>query len=250
MPTMRCSHSAMNRVGTRVVFYAETATVDLDRLAAEWADLLDAQEIARFVGLRFGRDRRDYLAAHVLLRLGMKETWGRDHVLPPPADRSGWSLTHCEGFVACALSGEPDSAGGRDRAVGVDAEPLKSADRLRTMTETFVSPGDLGWLATDPSVRSKRLVEIWTVKEAVLKARGEGLTGTDGTAVLRALSCNPEGTVGEWTTLLVRHARTDDRVRAWVRCVGEHVLAVATLGTRDTVPRVSRLPLQSVVTGG
>jgi phosphopantetheinyl transferase len=219
------------------VFFNETEGLDHEGLLARWHDTLSETELERVRSLRLERDRRDYLAAHVLLRLAMEKQWGRDPRLPPPADRSGWSLTHCDGLVACALT-VPDGEG-----VGVDAEPLAAAERLRTMTETFRSPGDAGWLAAESGVPSSRLVELWTVKEAVLKSRGEGLTGVAGTRVLRALECTQTGTVDEWATIAVRDVRTDVRVRAWVRCEGEHVLAIVSLKTGDVVPRISRLPL-------
>jgi phosphopantetheinyl transferase len=230
----------MNRAAAPTVFYEQTAGLDLQRLAADWGSSLDEQEAERFRGLRLERDRRDYLAAHVLLRLALRDEWGRDPALPLPADRSGWSLTHCDGLVACAVA----PAQGDGVGVGIDAEHLSAADRLQAMPEAFLSPGDAGWIDMDQALRSRRLVELWTVKEALLKARGEGITGPAGTAVLRALECTPTGTVDEWATIAVRDVHTNDRVLAWVRCVGEHVLAVVSLGTHGGVPRLSRLPLQ------
>jgi phosphopantetheinyl transferase len=232
----------MNRAAAPTVLYEQTAGIDLDRLLGLWAGALDEREAERLSGLRFERDRRDYLAAHVLLRLALRDEWGRDPALPLPAHRSGWSLTHCDGLVACALAAPRGDGVGL--GVGVDAEHLSSADRLEAMPEAFLSPGDAGWLGMDQALRPRRLVELWTVKEALLKARGEGITGPAGTAVLRALECTPIGTVDEWATIAVRDVHTNDRVLAWVRCVGEHVLAVVSLGTHDGVPRLSRLPLQ------
>jgi 4'-phosphopantetheinyl transferase len=91
--------------------------------------VLDDEERAAFARFAFDPDRRDYAAAHALLRTMLSEVqpdvapkdWhflrtpsGRPLLASPPAPWIGFSLSHARGIVACAVS--------RDVEVGIDAE--------------------------------------------------------------------------------------------------------------------------------
>jgi 4'-phosphopantetheinyl transferase len=90
--------------------------------------------------------------------------------LAPPFDRTGlhFNLAHTEGVVAMAVC--------RHACVGVDVEklgraPLAVADRYFSAAET----AQLRALPVDAQPR--RFVQLWTLKEAYLKAIGTGLAG-------------------------------------------------------------------------
>ena len=195
-----------------------------------------ADEANRLANLRLERDQRDYLAAHVLLRVAFRKGRGTD-LDAPLADRAGWSLTHSEGFVACALA--VDSR----HAIGVDAEPLEAAARLETLADTFMSATEMGLLPSDPDGRARRMVEIWTAKEAVLKALGEGFSGEEGFGVLAELESTPLGTLDDWGTISVRDARTGSAYSAWGRWVEGHALMVVAEGNEGT-PRLEGVTLR------
>jgi hypothetical protein len=202
-----------------VVFYAETSAVDYQRLLSEWADDLEQDEWAALHRLRLERDRRNYLAAHAVLRLALRALPGRRT-----------SLTHTRDFVACAVA--PDDQQG----IGVDAEPLAAGARLLSIGDEFLAPSEQARLSTDPEVHQRQLVEAWTVKEAALKQRGIGLADVGGARGLILFETSVIGRVDEWTTIAVRDARTGDRVVAHVRGLNEYVLSVVS--DSSAVPRL------------
>jgi 4'-phosphopantetheinyl transferase len=85
-------------------------------------------------------------------------------------DGPEFSLTHSRGFAACAVAP-------RGLRVGIDIEP---ADRARAASVALVA-GDAERKALDAGALSP--TELWTAKEAVLKAAGAGLSDICGVAV-------------------------------------------------------------------
>jgi phosphopantetheinyl transferase len=189
--------------------------------------VLTHDEAAAFDRLKLDRDRRDYLAAHVVARLCLAEAWGRDRSGALPDDRAGWSLTHADGFVACAALAAPSGS------IGIDAEPLSARPRLEMLAEAVGSPHEREQLD---------LVGLWVAKEAYLKARGEGFSGEAGFAVLRSIEATPANTVDEWAIIHLRDARTGAGARVWTRGEGDHVVAICAPG--EEAPRLeARSPL-------
>ena len=158
--------------------------------AAELADRwLDDQEHATADRFVFDRDRRQYLASHVLvrrvlsLRTDVPEAqlrfWrshrGRPFLEPPVG---GWphgdqgldfNLSHTHGANVVGVSSH--------RRIGVDVEmvdreDMRSVDRV---AEAF-SAGEREWLAGLPAeVRRREVLRLWVLKEAYAKACGLGL---------------------------------------------------------------------------
>lgn len=149
----------------------------------EWRallELLDADERERASGFVFDRHRRQFVVAHAIKRLMIGSVTGA----PPSSLRFGktaagkpwlmpaglphFSISHCDGMVACALSSNLE--------VGIDVEPLDRAAPLE-LADFYCSPGERRWLADlAPANRSHGFIKMWTLKEAVLKAAGCGLS--------------------------------------------------------------------------
>ncbi len=152
----------------------------LEALAADLSPD-ERDRAARFV---FHRDRRDYTVAHAMLRRVLScyhpvepRAWqfetapgGKPTLSEPFARESGLSfnLSHTTGLVACAVTRGDD--------VGVDVESLDRAARARELAQRYFAPAEakaLGAMGAEPC--RQRFIEIWTLKEAYVKALGTGL---------------------------------------------------------------------------
>ncbi|MET7702346.1 4'-phosphopantetheinyl transferase superfamily protein [Streptomyces sp. NPDC005485] len=157
-----------------------------DLLAAHWLDEQERQTCGRFL---FERDRRQYLVAHTLVRralaleAGLAETdlviWrssrGRPFLRPSPGGlpRGGahldFNLSHAGGYNLLGIV--------RRHRIGVDVERLdRDEQALATITQTFAR-AEREWVAGAPPgrLRERRVLRLWTLKEAYAKARGLGL---------------------------------------------------------------------------
>ena len=78
------------------------------------------------------------------------------------------SLAHSGPWVACAL--------GRVAALGVDLEVIRPRPRLLAFARRFYSAAEVAWLESLPGAEQlAAFYDIWTSREAWLKARGSGL---------------------------------------------------------------------------
>ncbi len=99
---------------------------------------------------------------------------GRPEVASPEsARRLRFSLTHTTGLAACAVC--------LDHDVGVDAEAVEGRPISTAFAERILSVAERRAVAVLPEERrGLRLFELWTLKEACLKARGDGLAVAPG----------------------------------------------------------------------
>ncbi|MFD7676899.1 4'-phosphopantetheinyl transferase family protein [Streptomyces sp. NPDC060187] len=155
-------------------------------LAGAWLDAPERELAERFL---FERDRHQYLIAHVLVRrvlaleTGVPESeaviWrsprGRPFFRKPPEGllRGGrkldFNLSHTHGHNLLGMV--------RRHRIGVDVERLDRGDRgLSSVVDTF-APTEQQWVAKAPPGRpqDRRVLRLWTLKEAYSKARGLGL---------------------------------------------------------------------------
>jgi 4'-phosphopantetheinyl transferase len=151
-----------------------------------WEGLLDASERSRADCFRFAADRDAYVAAHALLRVMLSqaapvapEAWRfRAGKFGKPAiDPSlGWrdlrfSLSHTRGMVACAV--------GRGDDLGVDVEAVDPSLRPLEMARHCLAPSEAALIGgLPPARRVAAFFRIWTLKEAYLKATGQGIAGS------------------------------------------------------------------------
>jgi phosphopantetheinyl transferase len=188
----------------------DTSGLDPDELSATWSDRLEEAELAKLANLRVDRDRRDYIAAHVLLR------HGRSRFGEVP-----WSLSHTEGLAVCAFNVD----GAED--VGVDAEPASAVNRLSELERLVVGSREREWLDSEPPRRPRRLVELWTGKEAYVKMRGVGFAAAGGFRVFQQLHMRPDDEVDGWRLFELRDDASGSGGRVWTTDVFDHLVAVA-----------------------
>jgi 4'-phosphopantetheinyl transferase len=136
--------------------------------------LLDEVERTRLARFRRPADAARYLAAHALTRLVLAHTVGRgaaelvfdrtcrcgeQHGKPTLPGGPGFSFTHAGDLVGLAV---------HDGPVGLDVEQVRPLHDLAAMAAHACSPAE--------SVADEAaFFTLWTRKEALLKATGEGL---------------------------------------------------------------------------
>ncbi|MEF3367674.1 4'-phosphopantetheinyl transferase superfamily protein [Methylocystis sp. 9N] len=170
-----------------------TANVDVACLdvaavgADEWsglAALLDESERARAARFAFETDRRAYIGAHALLRVLLSRRahvapgdwrfasapFGKPYLVSPPRDLA-FNLSHTRGMAAVAVA---EAA----RDIGVDVEALAQTRDVLRVAERFFAPDEAAAIraATALEARNDLFFSIWTLKEAVVKAEGCGLS--------------------------------------------------------------------------
>lgn len=146
--------------------------------------LLSVDELARHDRFVSARDRRDFAAAHALTRgvLSLYEdvaatAWtfqatpeGKPF-LPPSLAGSpplAFNLSHTHGLVACAVARGVD--------VGLDVELIDRAVDERRISMRYFTQGENASIHACPEgERPARFIELWTLKEAYIKAVGRGL---------------------------------------------------------------------------
>lgn len=150
--------------------------------------VLSPGERARLPGFRRDADRLGYLAAHGLVRYALSahapavapEAWtfrtgprGRPEVDAPAEHRVlRFNLTHTRGTVACVVTdGVP---------CGIDAEPVDGAADVDRLAGGVLTPAERSRLdrldRLDDAARRAEFFRYWTLKEAYVKARGDGIT--------------------------------------------------------------------------
>lgn len=143
------------------------------------ADDFSPEDLLRASSFRFEKDRLRWTASRSALRRVLSAECG----LPPrevpivigpggkplldsPFSSIHFNLSHCGDLALIAISPSP---------VGIDLEPLSRSPDLIGCEESFCHPSEIISLPADLTARSRTLLQIWTAKEAALKALGTGL---------------------------------------------------------------------------
>jgi len=145
----------------------------------EASALLDADERKRAARFRFERDRCTYVVAHALWRVVLAVCLERDPAelpldFPPsgqprlPGTPFATSLSHSGPVVLMAV--------GAARMLGVDVERWPPRIPLDGLLPAICAPDEASSLrALSTPERERALLQLWTRKEALLKAFGIGL---------------------------------------------------------------------------
>lgn len=220
-------------------YYCWTHSLDARRSDAA-LQLLSADERRRSSWIFRETDRRDYVAAHALLRAALSaHTLIRPHLLsfektaagrpylvgtPPDIGARSFSLSHSAGLVACVIASDHHEA-------GIDVEAIDhSLDVVELAGHVCSAEERLRLRDCPAATRHPRFFELWTLKEAFLKAQGVGLSGlptvasfhVDGQRIRASLPPMEDGRT--WSFLLAAPGVT-------------HILgiAIARIGARPSV---------------
>jgi len=145
------------------------------------APLLSEDERAQWQTFRFDRHRREYLTTRALVRTALSHchplapeawrfqmnTYGKPTLDPDCGLR--FNLSNSPRLVVCLIA--------QGVEVGVDAEPIESAEKIAELGPEVFSPLELAQLEVLPRPEKlDRALSLWTLKEAYVKARGVGLS--------------------------------------------------------------------------
>jgi 4'-phosphopantetheinyl transferase len=154
---------------------ADTALLD------NYHQLLNAEESDRHQRFVFARHRHQFLVTRALVRCTLAQYLGlddpaavafsrNDHGKPLlVADSSlQFNLTHTNGLIALAVTPE--------NTVGIDVEFLSRQVDVVKLAERYFSKAETAALLALPVAKwNQRFYDLWTLKEAYLKACGTGL---------------------------------------------------------------------------
>jgi 4'-phosphopantetheinyl transferase len=148
-----------------------------------WQSMLDDEERVCANRYHFERDRDAFIAAHALIRIMLSDVYdvppsswrfvqgphGKPAIAADCSIRSlRFNLSHTRDLVACAISDGCD--------VGVDVEATERPADL-TLADRYFAPEEVIIIRSVPPHRQRQLFfRFWTLKEAFIKATGEGLS--------------------------------------------------------------------------
>jgi 4'-phosphopantetheinyl transferase len=157
------------------------------RLDVPWSwtfdEALSLEDRTRADRFKFESDRRKFCAARATLRLILSRYLGvkpgrlkletGEFGKPFLADKTvaqglRFNLSHSHQLALISIT--------RDREVGVDLEFMRSEFVNDDVASHFFSPAEVAEFRTlTPDQRTRAFFNVWTRKEAYIKARGEGL---------------------------------------------------------------------------
>ncbi len=170
----------MPEVDHASVIVWQTALDSSGDQTARYRSVLSAHERERADRFRQDRQRQRFVTAHGQLRLILSQYLEQPPELiaiaqnaqgkPYIADhRLQFNLAHVNDVMLCALTW--------DYAVGIDVEDTRREVEMMTIARSFFSPGEVELLEVrTPNDQRQLFFDLWTRKEAYLKARGVGLT--------------------------------------------------------------------------
>jgi len=153
-------------------------------LTVRYRDFLDEEERRQEQRFHFARDRHRYLLTRALVRTVLSRyipvsatdwrfepsAYGRpiianDHEL---ARELSFNISHTDGLIVLAVT--------RGGAVGVDLE-CRGRDADLEVADRYFSPMEVRALRSLPlEAQRHRFLDLWTLKESYIKARGMGLS--------------------------------------------------------------------------
>jgi len=168
--------------GEVAVWWMETAMVEPADLR-RWLQMLDDGERERAGRFHSEIDRREFIAAHALLRSMLASyansparEWrftcdadGKPRIDPRMGSAElPFNLSHTRGLVAAAVAAQG--------IVGIDVERIDPAKADFAMAEEYFAPAEVRLLrGMRAAEQTKGFFRFWTLKEAYVKAIGTGL---------------------------------------------------------------------------
>ncbi len=170
--------------GQADVWVAQIAgTINRD-LTARYRCVLTPDELRQAERFHFEKDRNRYLITRALVRCVLSrygtlppEAWrfqatafGRPYTVndDPAVQGLSFNLSHSDKTLVMGVV--------RGAEIGIDVEELERKVPLEIAANCFSANETAQLNALPPGQRPQRFLELWTLKESYIKARGEGLS--------------------------------------------------------------------------
>jgi len=153
------------------------------RLLDRYRELLAPDEAARERRYKFPIDRQRFLVRRALVRTVLSHyteddprrwtfvnnAYGKPAIVKPAGVPLRFNLSHTRGLAVCAVARQHD--------VGVDVEDLEQEDVDLGIAKQYFAAAEVDTLRGLPHRQQRTaFFELWTLKEAYIKARGMGLS--------------------------------------------------------------------------
>lgn len=212
-------------------------------------ELLSSRERLAAGKLRIESRRVEYVVAHALVRTVLSrycavdprrwsfhpQKYGKPRIARPAVPTLRFNLSHTDGLAVCAIA---------RAAIGVDAERIVGSTPAVDMARRFFSSEEADRIAAhEPNLALVHFTELWTLKEAFLKALGCGLrVGLDRFGFTVREGPYPRHAI-------VRNCLRESKIASrWnfvvLRPSEEHLLSVAMPALESVVLR--RVPVQAL----
>lgn len=137
-----------------------------------------------------------------------------------------FNLSHCDDLAVIATS--------RLCPVGIDIERQHRAQDLHECESTICHPAEIPMLPIAQEQRAAALLELWTAKEAFLKAIGSGLSNPPEEIVIRS--------AGQTITAITRDGMVLPLTRLHHSLLHDHSVHLCALQPIDSIEILAGLP--------
>lgn len=169
--------------GSDIHIWCATLSGPVDELA-HFRSLLTADERERAERFYFDRDRDRYIFGRGILRTLLGGYLGMDASQVPivygPQRKPALELLDVAKTLHFNLAHSHEKAAyafGWDRPVGIDLEQIRPLPDVDELVQRFFTPGESALIRSlSGNKKWDTFFQIWTCKEAILKAHGSGLT--------------------------------------------------------------------------
>lgn len=154
------------------------------QLLSQYQRMLNAEECIKQQRFHFPKRRHQYLVSRALIRTVLsfyeptvfpkqwqfkKNSYGKPFIKNSLTRELKFNLSHTEKQIVLAIT--------LNKEIGTDVENLQRSNNTNEIAKHFFSPTEIMQLSTLPSEKQRnRFFSLWTLKEAYIKACGDGLS--------------------------------------------------------------------------
>jgi len=163
------------------VWYCRTDDPHALARREEFLTVLSPDERSRYEAFRLERSKWEFLLAHGLLRFILSrygstppQDWmfdiegnGKPRLAATHSEGLRFNISHTRGYVALALSHKWN--------VGIDVQHVRERS-VENLIQSVLAPWEQEYLAAHGDDCHQQFFRFWTLKEAYLKATGDGLS--------------------------------------------------------------------------